>query len=293
MLAVLIQLVVNGIGIGLVYVTLTAGFVLLLSVTRIFYIAYGALYMIGAYAVWGGISLLNLPFWVSLIIAVVVVALLASATYQFIFRRIKYEKGGVFLSIIIVAIALMMFLDQAAILVFGPSAKGVPPVFPGMVGMAGISISVEKLMLIVLALVIVLALFFVYEKTNIGRAMRAVSFNPDAASLHGVNTGMICLMTFGISGAIAGFAGGIIAPVYGLFPEMGKNITLSILLVAMLGGMDSVVGAVLGGLVYGITLSFGQYFIGGLSQILLFLVTSILIFFRPGGLLGSGAELGI
>jgi branched-chain amino acid transport system permease protein len=160
-----------------------------------------------------------------------------------------------------------------------------------MVTVGGIRISLEKLVLMGLALVIALVLFFVYEKTSLGRAMRAVAFSPEAASLQGVNTDKIYLVTLGIGGALAGFAGGIMAPVYGVYPAMGDNIILSVLLVIMLGGMDSLVGAVLGGVVYGITLSFGQFFIGGLCQVLAFIVIGIIIFLRPGGLLGSGAGL--
>jgi branched-chain amino acid transport system permease protein len=121
--------------------------------------------------------------------------------------------------------------------------------------------------------------------------MRAVSFNPDVAALQGVNTDRIYLVTMGLSGALAGFAGAIMAPVYQVHPEMGRDIFFSILLVVILGGTGSIAGAVVGGLVLGITLSFGLYFAGGVSQILLFVIIGLIIFFRPGGLLGHRAEL--
>jgi branched-chain amino acid transport system permease protein len=96
----------------------------------------------------------------------------------------------------------------------------------------------------------------------------------------------------GFGCAVAGFGGGVMAPVYVIYPEMGSNIILSVLLVIMLGGMNSMIGAVLGGLVLGITLVFGQYFLGSMAQIFLFVVIGIIIFFRPGGLLGStGLEI--
>ena len=91
---------------------------------------------------------------------------------------------------------------------------------------------------------------------------------------------------------LAGFAGGIIAPGYGIFPEMGDKVILNVLLIAMLGGIDSLIGAVLAGLIVGLTLSFGQYFLGAKVQILLFVIIGIIIFFKPGGLLGR-RELGI
>jgi branched-chain amino acid transport system permease protein len=91
----------------------------------------------------------------------------------------------------------------------------------------------------------------------------------------------------GVGCALAGFGGGVMAPVYAIYPEMGNNIILSVLLVVMLGGMNSMLGAVFGGLILGITLVFGQYFFGSMAQIFLFLVIGIIIFFRPGGVLGT------
>ena len=290
MITILGQLLVNGITIGLIYIILAVGLVLILNVSRIFFIAYGSLFMLGALSVWAGIALLGLPFLISLCMSVLATALIGLASYQFIFRYILY-KEKMFLAVIIVAMGLMMILDQTALLVFGPTTKGVQPVVEGIIRFAGVSLPLEKLVIMVLGVIIALILFFFYEKTNIGRAMRAVSFSPEAASLQGINTSMIYLVTLGIAGAMAGFAGGIMAPVYGVYPEMGRDIILSILLVIMLGGMDSMVGAAIGGFVFGITMSFGQYFIGGLAQVLLFVITGIIIFLRPGGLMGSGTEL--
>jgi branched-subunit amino acid ABC-type transport system permease component len=136
-------------------------------------------------------------------------------------------------------------------------------------------------------------MFWLYEKTKIGRAMRAVSYQPEVASLQGINTYRIYLVAMGLGTALAGFAGGIIAPSYGINPEMGNNILLTVLLMTMLGGMDSLLGAVVGGVVVGMVLSFGQYYIGGLVQIILFLVIGVIIYFKPAGLLGKRTDIGV
>jgi len=198
-----------------------------------------------------------------------------------------------FLAMIVAAIGLMMVLGQASLILFGTSPRGMSTIFPGIVQFAGINVSVEKLILIGFALLITLVMFFVYEKTKIGWAMQAVSFNPEAASLMGINTQRIYLVTMGIGGALAGFAGGIMAPVYAAYPEMGQEIILSVIIVIMLGGMGSLVGAVLGGIIMGLTLSFGQYFTGGLVQILLFIIVGIILLVRPGGLIGSEAKMDV
>ena len=289
MITLLGQLIIDGIVTGLVYVILAVGLVLILSVSRIFFIAYGQFYMLGAYIVWGSLALLRIPYFIGLLMAVIATSILGLLCYQFIFRYIQY-RGGQFLANIVAAIGLMMIMGQGGLLVFGTIARSVPPIFPGILSIANISIPIEKLVLVILTLVIAIAAFFIYEKMKIGRAMRAVSLNPEAATLQGVKTSMVYLATMGFGCALAGFGGGVMAPVYVIYPEMGSNIILSVLLVIMLGGMGSMLGAVLGGLVLGITLVFGQYFLGSMAQIFLFIVIGIIIFFRPGGLLGK-AEL--
>ena len=290
MLTLLGQLIIDGIVTGLVYVILAVGLVLILSVSRIFFIAYGQFYMLGAYIVWGSLAFLKFPYFLGLLMAVVATTLLGLLCYQFIFRYLQHGKQ--FLANIVAAIGLMMIMGQAGLLIFGTIGRSVPPVFPGILGVGKISIPVEKLVLVILTLFIAIAAFFVYEKLKIGRAMRAVSLNPEAATLQGVKTNRVYLATLGFGCALAGLGGGVMAPVYVIYPEMGSNIILSVLLVIMLGGMNSMIGAVLGGLVLGITLVFGQYFLGSLAQIFLFVVIGIIIFFRPGGLLGStGLEI--
>ena len=290
MLTLLGQLIIDGIVTGLVYVILAVGLVLILSVSRIFFIAYGQFYMLGAYIVWGSLALLKVPYFMGLLMAVMATTVLGLLCYQFIFRYL--QVGRQFLANIVAAIGLMMIMGQAGLLIFGTIGRSVPSIFPGILSIGHMSIPVEKLVLVILTLFIAITAFYVYEKLKIGRAMRAVSLNPEAATLQGVKTNRVYLVTMGFGCALAGFGGGVMAPVYVIYPEMGSNIILSVLLVIMLGGMNSMIGAVLGGLVLGITLVFGQYFLGSMAQIFLFVVIGIIIFFRPGGLLGStGLEI--
>lgn len=291
MLSLIGQLVLDGMAMGLVYVILAAGLVLIMSVSRIFLIAYGQFYMIGAYVVCG-VVLLKLPFFVALCVAALATAVLGLLSYRLIFQYIQYAEKQ-FLLVIVAAIGLMMILVQAGLLIFGTIPRGIPPIFPTIVSIAGVSIPLDKLVLVVLALLVTVALFWVYEKTKIGRAMRAVAFLPNAASLQGIDTKKIYFVVLGIGSALAGVAGGIMAPSYSVHPEMGTNIFLPVMLIMMLGGMDSLLGAIPSGLVFGMTLSFGQYFIGGRAQILLYIVIGILIFIRPAGLLGRGMKLGV
>jgi branched-subunit amino acid ABC-type transport system permease component len=122
--------------------------------------------------------------------------------------------------------------------------------------------------------------------------MRAVSFLPEAATLQGINTNRIYMIALGTGCMIAGFAGGILAPSYGMNPEMGSNVLWTVMLMVMLGGTGSLLGAVVGGVVIGQMLSFGQFYIGGMIQIIIFVVIGIVLYFKPAGLLGRKIDIG-
>jgi branched-chain amino acid transport system permease protein len=292
MVTLILQLLLDGMASGLVYVILAAGLVLILSVPRIFLIAYGQFYMIGAYVVWGATVLLELPYLVSLLLATLITALLSMTSYWLIFRHIHAGEKN-FLAMIVAAMGLMLILGQAGLLAFGTSSRGMPAIFTGVLSGADLSISVEKVVIMSASVAVTIVLFLLYEKTKIGRAMRAVACNPEAASLQGIDVTALYLVTMGVSGALAGFAGGMIAPAYGINPEMGNHVILTVLLVVMLGGMNSLVGAVVGGIIFGITLSLGQYFVPDLAQIILFTAIGVIILIRPAGLLGSGVSVDV
>ncbi len=288
--ATLAQLVVDGLAMGLVYVLLASGINLIIDISGILFIAYGHFYMIGAYILFALVVLLKVPFFVALCVATIMPAILGGIIYRLIFHRIRLMDRQ-FLNGIVAAVGLMLLIGQAALLAFGTSSRGVGTVFKGMFKLGGINLSFEKVVLILLGVIVLLGLHVILQKTNIGRAMRAVSFNPEVAALQGINSNAVYLLSMAIGCGLAGFSGGIMAPVFALYPEMG-SITLLILLVVMLGGIGSMPGAILAGLILGVTLSFGQYFLGsGQAQILFFAVVGLILYFRPGGLLGEDTEI--
>lgn len=284
------QLLFDGLAMGLVFVILAGGMVLITSVSKILFMAYGMFYTLGAYVVWFCVRQIELPYFVSLPIGLFVAAIVGVICYLLIFKRLQYSEGG-FLATLIASMGLLLVLGQGGLLVYGTVPRSVPNVFSGSLTLGDMTITFDKLALIAMGVIIVLILFWVYEKTSIGRAMRAVSFKAETASLMGVNTSWVYMMTLGLGTALAGFAGGILAPSYGINPAMGSNILWTIILMCMLGGMDSLLGAVFAGAIIGQILSFGQYFIGGTVQIAIFVIIGIVLFFRPQGLLGKGIDI--
>jgi branched-chain amino acid transport system permease protein len=284
------QIIVDGLAIGMLYVLLASGVNVIVSISGILLIAYGQFYMVGAYVLWGVMKVAKLPFFVALIAAIIVPAILGAVVYRLIFHWIE-KKDRQFLNGIVAAIGLAAVMAQGVLLGFGTSARGVGAVFPGMIHLGGVRISLEKTVIILLGIVVLLALHFILRRTNVGRAMRAVACNRDVAALQGVNPSRTYLIAMAIGCGLAGFAGGVMSPVYAISPTMG-SITLLVLLVMVLGGIGSMVGAIVAGVILGLTLSFGQYYIGsGVSQIIFFAVVGLIKFFRPGGLFGEDTDI--
>jgi len=286
MLSLIGQLTADGIAMGMVYVMLSAGIVFIMSISGIFYIAYGQFYMIGAFATWAGVTLFHLPFIVSLAIAVAATAILGMLSYQLIFQYTTYSENK-FMATIVAAIGIMMIFSQAGFILLGSSARSIPVLFPGQLSFGGINVTMDKIALMVISIIVIVLLFLFYDRTRTGRAMKAVSFLEEAAALMGINTKRMCMLSVIIGTGIAGFAGGLIAPSYGIVPEMGNSVIAIVMLIAMFGGIDSLLGSVVAGMIVGMILSFGQYYFGSYSQILVFIIVAIVIVFRPGGLLGS------
>ena len=214
-------------------------------------------------------------------------------SYVLIFQRLKRLEGGGFLATLIGAMGLSMALSQGGLLIYGTIPRSIPSVFKGTLHPFGLNVTSDKLALVVMGVAVTLFMFWVYEKTKFGRAMRAVSISPEAASLQGVYTDRILLLTLGMGCALAGFAGGILAPNYGINPAMGNDVLWTVMLMCMLGGIDSLPGAVVAGILIGQILSFGQFYLGGTVQIYVFLIIGITLYFRPNGLLGRGIDIGI
>jgi branched-chain amino acid transport system permease protein len=286
------QLIFDGFSMGLVFVILATGLVLIASVNKILFMAYGFFYTIGAYVTWYAIQMLDLPYFAALLIGVIGAGLIGILCYLLVFQRLQHVEGG-FLATLISSMGLLMVLGQSGLLVFGTQARSIPNIFPGSFQLLGINIIYSKLFMIGVGILITLILFFIYEKTSLGRSMRAVSFLPETATLHGINSNWVYLITLGIGTAMAGIAGAVLAPSYGLSPDMGNNIIWTVMLMTMLGGMDSLLGAVAGGVVIGQALSFGQFYIGGTVQIVIFVFIGLVLYFRPTGLLGKGIDIGI
>lgn len=277
------QLLINGLAIGMIYVLVASGLILLLGVVRIFNFSHGEFYMLGAFVTFGMCELLHVNFFLSIAVAMIAVTLLGVLSYKFIFQ---YMRGDILLCTG-ASIGLSMMLQRGALLGFGTQERGLHPPITGSLTIGAVNLPSEKVLAIILCLAVMAGLYFLLMRTKTGKAMRAVKQDNECASLQGININRVYLIVFAIACALAALAGGIIAPVFSITPAMGHAIFLKCLMVLMVGGMESMIGGVIGGMIVGLITSFGMFYVGGLSEVLLFAVIGIILIFKPGGLFGE------
>jgi len=281
------QLLINGLSIGLLYALVALGLVLVLGVAKVFNFAHGEFFMVGAYALYTYSVALHLNFIVSIVMAGLTVALLGALCSKTIFQLVS----GSILKAAATTIGLGMILQQGVLQIFGTAERGVRPILPGFVALSGVRVSLERLAIVGCCLLLVGFLAWFLNKTKTGIAMRATNLDEETAKLQGINSRWMYFVAITIGSGLAGVAGGIVAPIRALNTEMGHSMLFYVLMVLVLGGMQSAVGAVLGGIILGLVLSFGFHFLGGLSELLIFFMIGLFIMFKPHGLFGRAVDV--
>lgn len=291
-----LQLVVNGLSAGMLYLLVVFGIDLILRSTKILNFAHGQFYMIGAYMCFLTYGVLHMNYFLSLVIACLAVATLGALSYLGIFNFVQKRFAGVgsvsfrLLVSATSSVGLMMILQQGIILLFGTTTHGLPSAFPQTITWDGVQLRAERLVVILLGVMFCFGLYWLLFRTRMGKAARSVSFDAEASSLQGINASVVYLLSFIIGCALAGFAGAVIAPIFVVTPVMGHSIIFLALMVLVAGGIGSYKGAILGAVLVGLFTSFGYQFLGGVSHMLLFVSVMLLLIFRPGGILGEALD---
>jgi branched-chain amino acid transport system permease protein len=280
----LVQALLNGFGLAMVYVLVALGLTLIFSILEIINFAHGEFYMLGGYVTYYAYALFGLNYFATLGLAILTVGLAGIVAERLIFRDLR----GKALNAFIVSLGLLWVMQAGAQLSFGVLDKPVPSAFSGIVRAFGLIISVERLVVTLCALVLIVGLYLFLRLSRPGRAMRAVAQDADAAALQGVNIEAVSALGFGVGCALAGGAGGLLAPVFAVSPAMGALPVVKAFIIIIVGGMGSLPGAVLGGLLLGGVEGLGSLFMGSAAvNILGFLMVIVVLLVRPRGLVGG------
>jgi len=280
-----LQVLVSGATVGSVYALVALGLVLLYRTTRILNFAHGDIGVLGTFLAYVLLTQLDLPFGVSFALALAAAALIGALLYLVVVRPAKTETD---LGLIILTLGLALALGGFDALVFGTDNKVVPTLVPDrVVRVAGAGLSVASLVTASLGVVLMLALWALLSYTRLGIAMRALAQRPDVAEALGLPVRTVLLATWGAAAVLATAAALLFAPTTLLNPSMMLDPLSKGFVAAVIGGMNSLPGAVLGGYVLGVLeLVVGVYVSLEFKASFAFLVVILVLLLRPHGLLG-------
>jgi branched-chain amino acid transport system permease protein len=283
-LPILSQVLVNGLSLGAIYILVALGFTLLFGIMRVVNFAHGAFAMLGGYALYFLYGVYKLPYPIAIIGGALLVAAVSLILERLVFRWFYHKM----FQSMIALLGLNMAIVYTAVMVWDVNERSIPAVANGILELGGLTLPFDRLIIMGIAVVVLAAFWLFVTHTRHGLAMRAAAQDVETAATQGVNTLFIYKLAFFIAIFMTALAGGLYAQTYALSPFMGDRPLMVAFIVVILGGMGSVSGAALGGLLLGLTESFLSTFYGAsVSTFVSFGVVVALLIFRPWGLLGK------
>ena len=279
---------ISGISLGSVYAIIALGYTMVYGIAKMLNFAHGDIIMVGGYISLMAINSLGLPSWLAVILAMIVCTVLGVLIEGLAYKPLRSAPA---LAVLITAIGVSYFLQNAALLIWGASPKAYTPVVAGAVKLfdGQLTISYVSLLTVVVCLVIMAALTLFTSKSRMGKAMRACSEDKGAAQLMGINVNFTISLTFAIGSALAAVAGVLLCSSYtSLMPTTGSMPGIKAFTAAVFGGIGSIPGAFLGGLLLGIIEAMAQAYIStNLANSIVFAVLIVVLLVKPAGLLGK------
>jgi branched-chain amino acid transport system permease protein len=276
----------TGIILGLIYGLMAIGLTMIWSITGLPDFSQGGIYIICGYVTYWSLILLKIPYLLALPIAALAGLSLSVAFERLIYSRLR-PSGD--LPCLLAAIALFFLLENLAIAFWTPKPKMISvPETEITIDLFGITITYHRILILIISITLFIIVHFFVKYTKIGMAIRAVAEDKEVAELMGVDTNKIYIITWAIGGALTAISSALISPLYAVWPGMGTLPLLKALVVVILGGFGSVIGALIGGLILGLVEAFGSVYVSaayqhGFAFIILLLTLSL----RPRGFFGK------
>ncbi len=281
------QQLINGISLGSIYALIALGYTMIYGIIKLINFAHGDIYMIGAYFGFFATTQLGVGFFPAIIIAMA-----GAAVVGIIIERIAYRpmRNAPRIAILITAIGVSFLLEYGMILFVSPQPRTFPAVFtPTVYHMGPLVANSQQLVILISALILMVTLSYIVNSTKAGKAMRAVSFDADAARLMGINIDKVISMTFALGSALAA-AGGVLVGVYynSIDPLMGMMPGLKAFVAAVLGGIGIIPGAMMGGIILGVVEAMVSGFLSStFRDAAAFGILILILLYKPAGLLGK------
>jgi branched-chain amino acid transport system permease protein len=286
---VFIQSLISGILIGGVYALIGIGLTIIFGVMRVINFAHGDLLMLGMYATYFLFTLVHIDPFVSIVVTIPLMFLFGAFLQKVFINRML---GALPQNQILLTIGMGLVMSNSIMLAFTSDYKILSTTYSSSsFNILGISVSSPLLISFGITVVITAILYWFLYRTDTGQAIRATAQDREAAQLMGINVKRMSIIAFGMGSSLAGTAGALIAPTYYIFPQVGSVFTLKAFVITVLGGMGSIVGATLGGVLIGIAESVGGVYLGsGWKDVIVFVLFLLVLLFKPSGLLGTSKD---
>lgn len=282
-----LQQIINGVSLGSIYALIALGYTMVYGIMRLINFAHGDIYMLGAYVGFFVTTQLGLGFFPALISAMVVIGLAGVIIEKLAYKPLRHSSK---ISILITAIGVSLLLEYGTMYFLSPQPRTFPPVLPNMIFRFGsVMISFQQIVILISTLVLMLLLWYIVQYTKMGKAMRAVSYDTDAALLMGINVDHVISFTFALGSALAGAAGVLVGIYYNTIdPLMGIMPGLKAFIAAVLGGIGIIPGAMMGGIILGVVEALVSGFLSStFRDAAAFAILIIILLIKPTGLLGK------
>ena len=279
---------INGISLGRIYAIIALGYTMVYGIAKMLNFAHGDVIMVGGYVSFCAMMYLGFPAPLAVLLAMIV-----CTTLGITIERLAYKplRSATSLAVLITAIGMSYFLQNAALIIWGANPKAFPNMFKNIeaIEFAGARVSPVALVAIVANVIIMVALTLFTSRTKVGKAMRAVSEDKGAATLMGINVNFTISLTFAIGSGLAAIAGVLLCTAYPtLMPTTGSMPGIKAFTAAVFGGIGSIPGAMIGGILLGVIEIFARAYISSeLADAIVFGVLIVVLIFRPTGLLGK------
>jgi branched-chain amino acid transport system permease protein len=282
------QQLVNGIMLGSVYSLVALGLTLIYGILHIPNFAHGHKYMWAAFTSLFLVVNFHTNYWVSLIIAMVVLGLAGAGVERLVYRPLRNVPH---INSFIAAIGLLLVLESLSLIFWGADFRRFPSLYDKPIHIFGIAITLQRLLVIIAAALFIILLQLFIKRTWLGATIEAVAQNPEGAQLVGISIDRVSSLTFGIGTSLAAAAASLIAPIFLVYPTLGAMPNLKAFVVIIIGGMGSIPGAVIGGLMLGLMEALGGGYIStDYKDLFAFGALVTFLTLRPTGLFGKGVR---
>ena len=270
---------------GSFYAVLSLGLALIFGLLNVINFTHGAQYMMGAYVAWLSMSYAGVNYWLSLLIAPVVVGAFGILMER-LFLRWLYKLDHLYGLLLTFGLALI--IEGVFRQIFGISGQPypIPPQLTGLQNLGFMFLPNYRAWVVMASLIICLSTWLVIEKTRLGAYLRAATENPALVQAFGINVPLMITLTYGLGVALAAFAGVLAAPIYQVKPTMGADMIIVVFAVVVIGGMGSIMGSVVTGFILGLLEGLTKVFYPEASNTVIFVAMAVVLLIKPAGLFG-------